>query len=217
MPSVPPGSHGLWYENAWAHGSDGISRAWSHTPSPSFPPPQTKSRHGTFLGGWWDVHLLTQAQLLPPLVVPRAVSNSAWLAGHGLWSKRFILGSTWCYHCQFSCSHGEPLSAVWSLLTRETGPVTSGRDFAPGVTHPSRQCLEMWAVRLHTSRISAALPRAARQRLHFQPLFFQHAAGISVCSNLWFPYSSQHLLCRDSCVQVFAYWVLGSLMSFGKS
>lgn len=51
------------------------------------------------------------------------------------------------------------------------------------------------------------------------PFLFNMQKIFPICSNLGceFPCSCQHILCRDSCVQVFTYWVFGSSTSSGKS
>lgn len=84
-----------------------------------------------------------------------------------------------CGHCQAACSHRKLTLAEGFLPAGEMGPVTLGRHRAPGVTHPCRQCRESWAVSLHVSPISAALPVAVQRLFHRQPLLVQHAEGIS--------------------------------------
>lgn len=86
----------------------------------TFPPPQLKSRHGTFLGSIWDVLLLTQAQLLLPLTAPPSV----------LCPCPCSTGSTWAggpWPLPAACSHRKLALPEGSLLPREMGPVTLGR------------------------------------------------------------------------------------------
>lgn len=138
----------------------------------TFPPPQLQSRHGTFLGSIWDVLLLAQAQLQPPLVAPPSIRCLCLCPA----------GTTWAGVCgpyQAVCSHRKLALPEGSLPAREMGPVTLGRHRAHGVTHPCRQCREAWAVLLHVSPISTALPVAMQWLFHCQPLLVQYAEGIS--------------------------------------
>lgn len=118
----------------------------------------------------WDVLLLTQAQLLLPLVAPPSIRC---LCPCSAGSTR--AGSVWPLPAPTESWHW----AEGALPAREMGPVTLGRHCAPGVTHPCRQCREMGAVSLHVSPISAALPVAVQQLFHCQPLLVQYAEGIS--------------------------------------
>lgn len=117
----------------------------------------------------WDVLLLTQAQLLLPLVAPPSI------------------------RCLCPCSAGSTRAgSVWPLPAPTEswhwlkGPCQPGRWVQQPwegtvllVTHPCRQCREMGAVSLHMSPISAALPVAVQHLFHCQPLLVQHAEGIS--------------------------------------
>lgn len=172
----------------------------------TFPPPQLKSRHGTFLGSIWDVLLLTQAQLLHCSLLLQAftVCASACLAAPGLGV---------CGHCQAGCSHTKLALAEGSLPAREMGAVALGRHRAPGVTHPCRQCWESWAVSLQVSPISAALQCQCNSLSTANPFLFNVQKTFPICSNLGceFPYSCQHLLCRNSChasVHLLGFWVI---------